>query len=42
MTLQEIRQRKAAKVAEQRAMLAKAQTENRNLNAEEVTKFDAL
>lgn len=42
MTLQEIRQRKAAKVAEQRALLAKAQTENRNLNADEVTKFDAL
>lgn len=42
MTLQEIRQRKAAKVAEQRAMLAKAQTENRNLTAEESAKFDAL
>ena len=42
MTLQEIRQRKAAKVADQRALLAKAQTENRNLNAEEVAKFDAL
>lgn len=42
MTLQEIRQRKAAKVAEQRAMLAKAQTENRNLTAEESAKFDSL
>ncbi len=42
MTLAEIRQRKAAKVAEQRAMLAKAQTENRNLNADESAKFDAL
>ncbi|MBD9378538.1 phage major capsid protein [Pseudoxanthomonas sp. PXM04] len=42
MTLQEIRQRKAAKVAEQRALLAKAQTENRNLNTDEAAKFDAL
>jgi HK97 family phage major capsid protein len=42
MTLAEIRQRKAAKVAEQRALLAKAQTENRNLNADEASKFDAL
>lgn len=42
MTLQEIRQRKAAKVAEQRALLAKAQTENRNLTADESAKFDAL
>lgn len=42
MTLQGIRQRKAAKVAEERAMLAKSQTENRSLNIEEVTKFDAL
>lgn len=42
MTLQEIRQRKAAKVAEQRALLTKAQTENRNLNTDEAAKFDAL
>ena len=42
MTLQEIRQRKAAKVAEQRALLAKATNENRNLNADESAKFDAL
>lgn len=42
MTLAEIRQRKAAKVAEQRAMLAKAQSENRNLTAEESATFDKL
>lgn len=42
MTLQEIRQRKAAKVAEQRAMLAKAETEKRQLTADEASKFDAL
>lgn len=42
MTLQEIRQRKAAKVAEQRAMLSKAQTENRNLTTDESARFDAL
>lgn len=42
MTLQEIRQRKAAKVAEQRALLAKATNESRNLNADESAKFDAL
>jgi len=42
MTLAEIRQRKAAKVAEQRAMLAKAETEKRQLTADEASKFDAL
>lgn len=42
MTIAEIRQRKAAKVAEQRAMLAKAQSENRNLSTDEARAFDAL
>lgn len=42
MTVAEIRQRKAAKVAEQRAMLAKAETERRQLSADEASKFDAL
>ncbi|MEJ1095753.1 MULTISPECIES: hypothetical protein [unclassified Pseudoxanthomonas] len=42
MTLQEIRQRKAAKTTEARALLAKATTENRQLNADESFKFDAL
>ncbi|MEN1957219.1 phage major capsid protein [Luteimonas changyuni] len=42
MTLSEIRQRKAAKVAEQRAMLAKATTENRALTADEAAAFDAI
>lgn len=42
MTLAEIRQRKAAKTAEARALLAKATTENRQLNADESSKFDAI
>lgn len=42
MTLAEIRQRKAAKTAEARALLAKAETENRALNADESAKFDTL
>lgn len=42
MTLAEIRQRRAAKVAEQRAMLAKAQSKNRNLTADESAAFDKL
>jgi HK97 family phage major capsid protein len=42
MTLQEIRQRKAAKTAEARAMLAKAETEKRQLTVDEASKFDAI
>lgn len=42
MTLAEIRQRKTAKTAEARALLAKAETENRALNADESAKFDTL
>ncbi|MDH5824325.1 phage major capsid protein [Luteimonas sp. RD2P54] len=42
MTLAEIRQRKAAKTAEARALLAKAETEKRQLNADEASKFDAI
>ena len=42
MTIQELRQKKAARVAEARALLAKAQTENRSLNADESAKFTAL
>lgn len=42
MTIQEIRQRKAAKVAEQRAMLAKAESERRQLSEDEAAKFDTL
>lgn len=42
MTLQEIRQRKAAKVAEARAIANKAQSEQRALSADETAKFDAL
>lgn len=42
MTLQEVRQRKAAKTAQARTLLAKATTENRQLNADESSKFDAI
>ncbi|NEX61727.1 phage major capsid protein [Noviherbaspirillum galbum] len=42
MTLQEIREKKAAKVAEMRSLLAKAETEKRSLSADESSKFDAL
>lgn len=42
MTLAEIRQRKAAKTAEARTLLAKATTESRQLNADESSKFDAI
>ena len=42
MTLQEIRQRKAAKTAEARALLAKAETEKRQLTADESASFDAI
>lgn len=42
MTLTEIREARAAKVAEMRGLLAKAETEKRTLNDGEKTKFDAL
>lgn len=42
MTLQELRQKKAAKTAEARALLAKAEIEKRSLNTEEAGKFAAL
>ena len=42
MTLAGIRQRKAAKTAEARALLAKAETEKRQLSADESAKFDTL
>lgn len=42
MTLQEIRQRKAAKTAEARAIVAKAETEKRQLTAEESASFNTI
>lgn len=42
MILQELRQKRAQRVAEQRAMLAKAETEKRQLTADEAAKFDTL
>ncbi|MYN11778.1 phage major capsid protein [Pusillimonas sp. TS35] len=42
MTLSEIRESRAGKVAEMRAMLAKADTEKRSLNDGEKTAFDKL
>ncbi len=42
MTLQEIREAKAAKVAEARAIVAKAEEANRQLSAEEIAAFDAI
>lgn len=42
MTLREIRERKAAKVAEARAIVAAAETGNRALTADESAKFDAI
>jgi HK97 family phage major capsid protein len=42
MTLQEIRERRAAKTAEARAIVAKAESEKRQLSAEESTNFDKL
>lgn len=42
MTLAEIRQRKAARTAEARALLAKAETEKRSLNADESATFDTI
>ncbi len=41
MNLQSIREAKSAKVAQCRAILAKAETEKRSLNADESTQFDA-
>lgn len=42
MTLQEIRQRKAARTAEARAIVAKAETEKRQLTAEESANFATI
>lgn len=42
MNLKSIREAKANKTAEARAILAKAEGENRNLTAEEAAKFDGL
>lgn len=42
MTLQEIRQRKAAKTAEARTIVAKAETEKRQLTAEESANFNTI
>ena len=42
MQLREIRAKKAAKVAEARALVAKAEKENRALTSEEAESFDAL
>lgn len=42
MNLIQIREQRAGKVAEMRTLLAKAETEKRNLNGDEQTKFDAL
>lgn len=42
MSLKSIREAKAAKTTEARALLSKAETEKRNLSAEESTAFDAI
>ncbi|MCH6485272.1 hypothetical protein MMG85_17100 [Pseudoxanthomonas sp. LH2527] len=42
MNLQEIRQRKAARTAEARAIVAKAETEKRQLTAEESANFATI
>jgi HK97 family phage major capsid protein len=42
MTLQEIRERRAAKTAELRAMINKADSEKRSLSADESAKFDTI
>ena len=42
MTLQEIRQRKAARTAEARAIVAKAEAEKRQLTAEESANFATI
>lgn len=42
MNLHQIREQRAVKVTEMRGILAKAEIEKRNLNADEQSKFDAL
>lgn len=42
MNLQSIREARAAKVAEARTLLAKAESENRSLSSEDSTRFDSL
>ncbi|MBB1471823.1 phage major capsid protein [Luteimonas sp. MC1782] len=42
MTLQEIRQLRAARAAEARAIIAKAEADKRQLSADEVSAFDAI
>lgn len=42
MSVKTIRERKATKVAEARAVLAKAEAENRQLNASEAASFDSI
>lgn len=42
MTLKQLRERKATKVAEARALVAKAEAENRQMTEEEVAAFDAI
>lgn len=42
MTLQEIRERRAAKTAEARAIINKAESEKRSLTTDETAKFDTL
>lgn len=42
MTLQEIRERRAAKTAEARAIVNKADSEKRSLSADEIAKFDTI
>lgn len=42
MNLNQIREQRAAKVTEMRALLAKAETEKRNLNSDEQSKFEAM
>jgi hypothetical protein len=42
MNLNLIREQRAGKVAEMRTLLAKAETEKRNLNSDEQSKFEAM
>jgi hypothetical protein len=42
MTLQEIRERRAAKTAEARAIVNKAESEKRSLTSDETSTFDAI
>jgi hypothetical protein len=42
MTLQEIRERRAAKTAEARAIVNKAETEKRSLSSDETSTFDSI